>query len=500
MFQPPSANDATQVEDYNAEQEVEPTLDTINPDTDVIATETTMPISERSNDTPINMSLTDEATTPSAATESTNVPIVIVENAIDEPDEVQILLNTLHADETTTENNTSEMLEIITTNNEPAAVLDTFNEDNAESSPVDDSKLEVSNESTNAENIDPNDISTSSATVELSTESIIREITPEPTTSAEPDSTPAIIKQPVKKLTTKTITKTATTSKTPSATAASKNATKNQTSKTSMSAGTSSAAANAAKPAKPVPTKKIPVRKASLPGVLGSLSMTNVRAMQQELLNKSTSPVKASTSTLNNGKPSKIVPPKVYPKPGTVSSALSDRITKFIKPLKTTTTNSTDSLRGSVSQTPNVQQTLNNIDGVSSSSTAVSSVNTQPKADGSGTKTDNTKPVVGGSKHNPKIPKKKYHETCFSDDYQSSTSSESDEDGPAGMPSASSRPMARRQQSLPNIMRTELEEEEISVEVIMFVLLIIHKIVISLTFIFNLIITFSSKICFCFFS
>ncbi|KAG4079394.1 hypothetical protein HA402_008086 [Bradysia odoriphaga] len=137
-------------------------------------------------------------------------------------------------------------------------------------------------------------------------------------------------------------------------------------------------------------TKKIPVRKTSLAlsGPFGAIRTTNVRAMQQELLSK-------TTERPFPTKPSKIVPPKVYTKASITS--LTERITKFIKPFSN------------------------------------ASASKEPVA------------VVKNV-----IPKKKYHETCFSDDNPTS-----DEE---------STPIRRqvpiRQQSMPNIMATELTEEE----------------------------------------
>lgn len=85
-------------------------------------------------------------------------------------------------------------------------------------------------------------------------------------------------------------------------------------------------------------------------------------------------------------------------------------------------------------------------------------------AGGSGTSSNGHQPSTssgaGVGKHQ-KIPKKKYHETCFSDDYQSTSS---DDEEPVVRP-AQNRAMTRRQMSMPNIMRLELEEEDISVEV-----------------------------------
>lgn len=139
-------------------------------------------------------------------------------------------------------------------------------------------------------------------------------------------------------------------------------------------------------------TKKIPVRKASLAlsGPFGSIRTNNVRAMQQELLSKST------TKPLPS-KPSKIVPPKVYTKASITS--LTERITKFIKPFSNASTSKE-----------------------ASSSSVVKNV----------------------------IPKKKYHETCFSDDNPTS-----DEE-----PMPIRRQVPIRQQSMPNIMESQLPTEE----------------------------------------
>lgn len=164
-----------------------------------------------------------------------------------------------------------------------------------------------------------------------------------------------------------------------------------------------------------VVSKKIPIRKASLPGIFGTLGTTNVRAMQQEFLNKQP----------DNGKPSKIVPPKVYKKPGSISSSLSERITKFIKPF--TNGNASTTASGS-------SRSADNVAGGSG-----------PVASGSS--------AAGSGKN--KIPKKKYHETCFSDDYQTT---EDEEDVPKVV--VPRRRMPLRQQSMPNIMRLDLDDEE----------------------------------------
>lgn len=145
------------------------------------------------------------------------------------------------------------------------------------------------------------------------------------------------------------------------------------------------------------PTKKIPVRKTSLAlsGPFGAIRTNNVRAMQQELMNKSTEKPLPT-------KPSKIVPPKVYTKASITS--LTERITKFIKPFS-----SASGSKEPVAVVKNV------------------------------------------------IPKKKYHETCFSDD---NPSSESDEE-----PMPIRRQVPIRQLSMPNLMATQLSEEEESPEV-----------------------------------
>lgn len=245
-------------------------------------------------------------------------------------------------------------------------------------------------------------------------------------------------------------------------------------------------------PVAPAATKKIPVRKASLPGVLGSLSTTNVRAMQLELLNKSAPPVPSKSNTLSSAasssRPSKIVPPKVYPKPGTVSSALSERITKFIKPAVTAATNP-DTTNGKQPKNSNGSTAGASTSAGPSTRVGLSTSKQAAVASGSGDAGPSNSNGGGGgasgSRPAPfKIPKKKYHETCFSDDYESSTTAGShddddeddrrnsdvdSDDSDDGRPNQTAKRLpARRQQSLPNIMRSELqqeEEEEISVEV-----------------------------------
>lgn len=167
-------------------------------------------------------------------------------------------------------------------------------------------------------------------------------------------------------------------------------------------------------------TKKIPIRKTSLPGPFGSMIRTsNVKQMQQELMSKS------SKTTENNSKPSKIVPPKVI-KP-IVSSKLSERITKFIKPF-------TSGAAGGAS--------------VAAASSAVAS-------------SSSSKVAAIGAVGKREIPKKKYHETCFSDDYQSSDSDEDDGDDDVHRVAPSTcRQMPKRQQSMPNIMQSQLDLEE----------------------------------------
>lgn len=171
-----------------------------------------------------------------------------------------------------------------------------------------------------------------------------------------------------------------------------------------------------------VAPKKIPIRKSSLPGIFGPLGSTNVRAMQQEFLNKQP----------DNGKPSKIVPPKVYKKPGTISSSLSDRITKFIKPF--TNGNASKEIPSGPSRSTTVV--------AGGSSSVIASESSSSAAGPSGT--------------NKKIPKKKYHETCFSDDYQTTE----DEEEPPQVVAPARRRMPLRQQSMPNIMRLDLDDEE----------------------------------------
>lgn len=181
----------------------------------------------------------------------------------------------------------------------------------------------------------------------------------------------------------------------------------------SLNANSSSASANDTKVVKK-PLQKIPVRKASLPGPFKSLQNSNVKAMQQELMKRSiTKPEK---------KLSKLSPPKIIPKPASVSRTLSERITKFIKPFASGGASSNAAAGGSGS--------------ASTSSAGVSSANSK-----------NSK--VPAHKH--EIPKKKYHETCFSDDYQSS-----DEDD-AVVEKTISRQAPKRQQSMPNIMQTDLD-------------------------------------------
>lgn len=173
-----------------------------------------------------------------------------------------------------------------------------------------------------------------------------------------------------------------------------------------------SASVNETKVKKPL--QKIPVRKASLPGPFKSLQNSNVKAMQQELLKK--------TVTKPDKKVSKLSPPKIIPKSVTVSRTLSERITKFIKPFAS---------------------------GASSGAAAGSSGGASTSSAGASTSSNAKHSKVPTHKH--EIPKKKYHETCFSDDYQSSDEEDVIVEKPI------SRLAPKRQQSMPNLMQTDIE-------------------------------------------
>ena len=110
-------------------------------------------------------------------------------------------------------------------------------------------------------------------------------------------------------------------------------------------------------------------RKKSIPGPFGMLSSNNVKNLQKELLNKTSVPA-PSKAQPTKVKPSKIVTPKVLSKDST--STFANKLTKLI--------------------TPSTSAKANN--------------------------KSKEEPEVDHSKS--KIPKKKYIETCFSDDYQSS--------------------------------------------------------------------------------
>ncbi|CAO1405758.1 unnamed protein product [Diamesa serratosioi] len=110
-------------------------------------------------------------------------------------------------------------------------------------------------------------------------------------------------------------------------------------------------------------------RKKSIPGPFGMLSSNNVKNLQKELLNK-TSDATTSKAQPTKVKASKIATPKVLSKDST--STFANKLTKLITP---------------------------------STSTKASNKSKE-------------EPAVDHSKS--KIPKKKYIETCFSDDYQTS--------------------------------------------------------------------------------
>lgn len=113
-------------------------------------------------------------------------------------------------------------------------------------------------------------------------------------------------------------------------------------------------------------------RKKSIPGPFGTmLSSNNVKNLQKELLNKTSVPAAPSKVQPTKVKSSKIVTPKVLSKDST--STFANKLTKLITP------------------------------------------STSGKASNNKSKDE---PEVDHSKS--KIPKKKYIETCFSDDYQSS--------------------------------------------------------------------------------
>ncbi|XP_037912727.1 E3 ubiquitin-protein ligase lubel isoform X2 [Hermetia illucens] len=108
---------------------------------------------------------------------------------------------------------------------------------------------------------------------------------------------------------------------------------------------------------------KIPVRKTSITGPPPPIRTGSIRAIQQELLNKQAQDLPKISRGV---KPSKLVPPKIIGK--SVISSVTETISKLIKPQDNKPTTST--------------------------------------------------------KSSQKLPKKKYHETCFSDDYQSSSEDE----------------------------------------------------------------------------
>uniref|UniRef100_A0A1B0CJK6 Putative microtubule-associated protein futsch isoform x3 n=1 Tax=Lutzomyia longipalpis TaxID=7200 RepID=A0A1B0CJK6_LUTLO len=132
----------------------------------------------------------------------------------------------------------------------------------------------------------------------------------------------------------------------------------------------------------PKDTRKIPVRKKSIPGPRIHRS-NSIKAIQAELFQKVDSKPKLETKTT---KPSKLVPPKPISKTGI--GALTSKITQLLTPAANDRKgDSRKSTKSSLSpEKPN-------------------SVATPPRKDA-------------------KIPKKKYHETCFSDDYQSSEEDE----------------------------------------------------------------------------
>lgn len=141
-------------------------------------------------------------------------------------------------------------------------------------------------------------------------------------------------------------------------------------------------------PSKEIP-RKIPVRKKSIPGPQPAARVTrsnSIKAIQAELFKKVEVKPKLEPKA---SKPSKLVPPKPVPKSGI--GALTSKITKLMTPV----TNG----RGTFAKSPK------------------SSVSPEKKP------ALNGKPTMARS-HEMKIPKKKYHETCFSDDYQSSEEDE----------------------------------------------------------------------------
>ncbi|XP_055711279.1 E3 ubiquitin-protein ligase lubel isoform X3 [Phlebotomus papatasi] len=145
-------------------------------------------------------------------------------------------------------------------------------------------------------------------------------------------------------------------------------------------------------PSKEIP-RKIPVRKKSIPGPQPTARVTrsnSIKAIQAELFKKVEVKPKLEPKA---SKSSKLVPPKPVPKSGI--GALTSKITKLMTPV----TNG----RGTFAKSPK------------------SSVSPEKKP------VLNGKPTIARG-HEMKIPKKKYHETCFSDDYQSSEEDEKPKD------------------------------------------------------------------------
>lgn len=115
-----------------------------------------------------------------------------------------------------------------------------------------------------------------------------------------------------------------------------------------------------------VSKKKIPIRRISL-----SEPSAGIKNLQNELLNKQTQPI----PKIPGKKPSKIVPPKLFFRSGL--SSLTNKVSDLL-------------------HSKNSSKTASNKDSKATASTS-SSTSTQPI-----------------------VPKKKYYETCFSDDYQTS--------------------------------------------------------------------------------
>ncbi|KAG5679700.1 hypothetical protein PVAND_009250 [Polypedilum vanderplanki] len=143
-------------------------------------------------------------------------------------------------------------------------------------------------------------------------------------------------------------------------------------------------------------TDNVAVRKKSVGSPFGGLlSTSNVKSLQKEFLNKATTSTSATTakSLAPKSKPSKLIPPKSLTKETIPSQTFANKLTKLITPPSTT----------------NVMKESKEKEG--------DEAKENTKSNSEESQRDYSKDIV---------PKKKYMEHCFSDEYSTTTDDEDD--------------------------------------------------------------------------